>query len=208
MNRLITLLKKHPLFWLALLLNILGVVIGLYYYGDQMSATAPLLLVFVPDCPLYVLFALFILLGLINRDDFSFLVAIGMVKYGIWTLSVFAYFWQAYFTPAALFVTLIFILGHSGMATEGIALIPKKKVNLLVLLFVLGWFLLSDYVDYFVGTMPPAVYQVRNFFTVYTIALTLLVTFAVYFYGDKLRELPGVSFIRDVISARPLKKEK
>lgn len=189
---------RSPLFAILLLLNVAAVFTGLWYYWDQIAATSLSLLIFVPDCPLYVLLAIPMLLGFRNRA-YSFLVSIGMAKYGLWTVFALLYNWQVYFLPDFLLVTVIFIIGHLGMALEGAALLPKKKVGALALLLALGWFLLNDYSDYFLGTRPPIPEQGIDFVRDLTVAASFAITLGFYFHGEKIRNLLPVKFGRWLI---------
>ena len=67
---------QPALFWAAILLNVLGVVVGAYFYAGQLAAAPLPLALFVPDCPLYVFLALLIILGIIRNDIFSFIVSL------------------------------------------------------------------------------------------------------------------------------------
>lgn len=178
---------RRPLFAVLLLLNIAAVFTGLWYYWGQIAATSLQLLIFVPDCPLYVLLAIPILAKLVKNDSFSFLVSVGMVKYGLWTVFVLLYNWGAYSLPDFLPVTIIFIIGHFGMALEGACLLPKKRTSALAFILILGWFLLNDYADYFLGARPliPAqgIEAVRDL----TVAASFAIAFCFYFHADKIR---------------------
>ncbi len=137
--------------------NLAGALFGFFiYYAPQLSATPLALWIFVPDCPLYVLvFAL--ALGLlwlgVENDLFSFIVSAGLLKYGAWTLFALAYL-NGYFFSAelALMSGMLFML-HIGMAAEGFVL-RVRRCGAAVLAVGLAWFLLNDFFDYFVGTMP------------------------------------------------------
>ncbi|MCX6772911.1 MAG: DUF1405 domain-containing protein, partial [Candidatus Micrarchaeota archaeon] len=105
--------RRLFLFNFLFLLCIAGVLAGAYYYWDQMAATPLLLLIFVPDCPLYVLLTLPILSKKIRSDAYSFLVSIGMFKYGLWTVFVLL-FYSEYWSPSQIWITIPFIIGHIG----------------------------------------------------------------------------------------------
>ncbi len=190
---------REPLFKLVILLNIAAVFTGLWYYWDQIAATAPALLIFVPDCPLYVLLAIPILLKWVKNDLYSFLVSIGMVKYGLWTVFVLLYNWDFYSLPDFIPVTAIFIIGHLGMALEGAVLLPKKRIGALALALVLAWFLLNDYADYFLGARPLIPENGISLVRDLTIAASLAITLGFYFFGEKVRELLPVKFGRWLI---------
>src|SRR3989338_4277161 len=147
-------MEKKKLFLLICLLMCAAVLIGFGYYLDQLALTPILLLIFVPDCPLYVLLTLPILARKVSSDSYSFLVSLGMFKYGLWTVFVLL-FYTEYWSHSQLWITIPFIIGHIGMALLGAALLPKKRVAFAVFALVLVWFLLNDYADYFLGPRPP-----------------------------------------------------
>ena len=171
---------------------------GAYYYWDQMAATPLLLLIFVPDCPLYVLLTLPILARRIKSNAYSFLVSIGMFKYGLWTVFVLL-FYSEYWSPSQLWITIPFIIGHIGMTLLGAALLPKKKVAASIALVVLLWFLLNDYSDYFLGTIPPIPTHDLSLVRDLTIAASIIVTLAFFLYAEKIRNFPPVKFFRRII---------
>ena len=187
---------REPLFKLVLFLNILAVIVGIYYYWDQITATPLYLLIFVPDCPLYVLLAIPLLLKWVKNDAYSFLVSVGMIKYGLWTVFVLLFHWDVYSLPDYLLVTIIFIIGHLGMALEGAAILPKKKVAAFAVLLAIGWFLLNDYSDYVVGTVPPIPTDGMAIVAALTVLASILLPVALFLYSDRLRDYPPVKFGR------------
>jgi hypothetical protein len=90
-------------------------------------------------------------LGKTNRT-FTAFVAVGNIKYGVWTVFVLLYYYRLFFggpESDALFRSLILLL-HVGMVPLGILLwrsLPPLKGRDLAL--VLGAMLLFDYFDYF-----------------------------------------------------------
>lgn len=192
-------ISRHALFLPLLLLCIAGVFIGFWYYQTQLSATSLPLLIFVPDCPLYVLLTLPLLLGLIRSSSFSFLVAIGMAKYGLWTVFVLLFHSSYYFQQDFLPITIVFIIGHTGMAILGCALLSKKRVGVGAFSLSLAWFLLNDFADYFVGTVPPIPLSGMEAVKYLTIAASIAITFAFFVYNQKIRNLPVVKTFREII---------
>jgi len=188
---------KSP-FRLLLLLSVAAVLIGFWYYAGQLAATPLPLLIFVPDCPLYVLLALPILLGLIRSPPYSFLVSIGMFKYGLWTVFVLL-FYSEYWQASQLWITIPFIIGHVGMALLGAAILPKKRVAFGIFAIVLLWFLLNDYSDYFLGAIPPIPAHDLGLVRDLTIAASIAFTLAFYFFNKQIRELAPVKFFRSAI---------
>ncbi len=192
-------LSQENLFRLLFVLCIAGVFAGAYYYFDQLTSTAASLIIFVPDCPFYVLLALPILAKRIKSSAYSFFVAVGMAKYGLWTVFVLLFHFGAYSSLEALPITIIFILGHIGMLLLGAAILPKNRIPAVFMLLILAWFLLNDYADYFLGTRPPipssGIDLVRNL----TVAASFAFTLGFYFYGEKVRSFPPVKFFRKII---------
>lgn len=147
---------------LIIFVHFLAVIAGLYYYWDQLLSTSPLLLIFVPDCPLYVLLALPLLLNKTKSIFYSFFVSSGLVKYGFWTVFVLLFYSEVYFAPAFFMVSSIFLLGHIGMVLEGLYFLPKAQLNYYQLFFITAWFLINDFADYYLGTVPSIPFQQRE----------------------------------------------
>jgi uncharacterized membrane protein YpjA len=196
-------MESHKkLFLLALLINALAVLAGVYFYSDQLLQTAPQLLIFVPDCPLYVFLSILIILGIARNDIFSFIVSAGMVKYGLWTVFVILFHWDAYSQPLFLWTSIIFIIGHLGMALEGLALLPKKRISALALYAAIGWFLLNDYMDYAVGTVPPIPREGMATVAALTVAASVLLPLALFAYGSRIANWRAVAFLRGILLGR------
>ena len=70
-KRIDAMFSRKLLFLLLMLINIAAVLVGVYYYSDQLASTALPLLIFVPDCPLYVFLALLIIAKIVRNDAFS-----------------------------------------------------------------------------------------------------------------------------------------
>jgi uncharacterized membrane protein YpjA len=191
--------KRKPLFSLLLLLLVAAVLVGFWYYWEQLLATAPALLVFVPDCPLYVLLAIPIALGAVRSTAYSFLVALGMFKYGLWTVFVLLFHWNAYSAFNSLPITLIFIIGHIGMALLGAALLPKKKIAATAMLLILAWLLLNDISDYAWGTVPPIPKAGLELVAALTFLASIVFTVLFFVQPEKVRNFPPVAFFREII---------
>lgn len=193
-------MASRPRFHLLLaLLAAITVLVGIIYYYDQLAATPLLLLIFVPDCPLYMLLGLLVMTKVVKSDAFSFLVSVGMVMYSLWTLFVFALFPAAYFSPQRLIITLIFIAGHLGMFLGGLAILPKKKVAIPVVLITMGWFLLNDVSDYFWGTRPYLPPGHDTLVMALTFAASIIIPLLLCFYWDKAEKVPLVKWMRGII---------
>ncbi|MCX8194975.1 MAG: DUF1405 domain-containing protein [Candidatus Micrarchaeota archaeon] len=192
-------LFRKALFAILLLFCAFALLKGYLFYEKQLASTPLHLLVFVPDCPLYVLLTLPIILKKISSPAYSFIVSVGMAKYGIWTLFIFLFHWDAYSSAEILPITLLFSAGHICMVLLGLSILPKEKVSPLVMFLALGWFLLNDFSDYFWGTVPEipprGISAVRDF----TFFLSFLLAPSLFFFSGKIRELPGVRLFRMVI---------
>ncbi|MCX6771853.1 MAG: DUF1405 domain-containing protein [Candidatus Micrarchaeota archaeon] len=187
------------LFWMAILLNALGVLIGASVYAGQFALHPAYLAIFVPDCPLYVFLALLIIFGIIRNDIFAFIVSVGMVKYGLWTVFILLFHSSYYFAPGLLPVSIVFIFGHIGMAAEGLAIMPKGKITLAALALAICWFLLNDYSDYWLGTMPlippGGLATLRDL----TIASSILLPLALFALAGRIRENALVAWLRGIL---------
>ena len=154
--------RRTLFFWGLILANLFGVLVGAFYYQDQLASTPIVWWPFVPDCPLYVgLFALLIVLWKLGArsDWFGFLVSVGLLKYGAWTLFVLSYYGWFFLDPAvpelAVQSWFLFFL-HIGMFAEGLVLtFRRERLGGLAVAAVLAWFLLNDFMDYFGPVVHP-----------------------------------------------------
>ena len=193
--------KRNILFKPLLFLNIAAVLVGFFYYSEQLKHVSAQFLLFVPDCPLYVLLAIPILIGIVKNDAYSFLVSVGMAKYGLWTVFVLLFHWGYYSTPFFFWTTIIFILGHIGMALEGLALLPERRVGASALALIILVFLLNDYSDYWLGTAPSIPQEGILLVGSLTIAASIALPLLLFAFGKKIRGLPAVRQLRGIIFA-------
>jgi uncharacterized membrane protein YpjA len=142
---------------LVLLINIAGSAFGLYYYWEQLMMTPWYYWLFVPDCPLYTFFMIFALIFIVmgkRHDTFNVITAVGLAMYGAWTMLVLLYFGEVFFAPENALMSSALWISHLGMALESVLLIPYiKKTGILSWLIAAAWFLLQDFMDYFVPFM-------------------------------------------------------
>ena len=192
--------RLRALFWIAILLNAIGILAGASVYADQLALHPAYLSIFVPDCPLYVFLSLLIIFGIVRNEIFAFIVSIGMVKYGLWTVFVLFFHSGYYFAPDMLLVSVIFVIGHFGMALEGLAIIPKKPIAIPALALAAGWFLLNDYSDYFLGTVPSLPPGGLAFVAIITFASSILLPLALFSFAARIRENALVAWLRGVLS--------
>ena len=190
--------SKKTLFTLFFLLNIAAILIGFGYYYEQLSQTSFPLLFFVPDCPLYVFLFLLVVLGQVKNDAFSFLVSVGMVKYGLWTVLVLLLNPSIYFSPENLLVGIVFLFGHLGMAFEGLIILPKKKLAASIFALVLLWFMFNDFTDYFLSTAPPIPQQSFAAMRDLSFILSVAVTSILFFFSKQICAFSPVLELRKI----------
>ncbi len=165
--------------WLAALFatNVLGFIYGIYYYWHQLSITPMYLWIFVIDSPLPVLlFAVICAMIYLKKSSPQWLILFsffGLIKYGIWTDIVIYLFRDYFFSVNPLIYGLNFHL-HFGMVLEGLLLLQLLKPKLKDILFVGGFYLLNDYLDYFYGTVTLIPDGYRTFLMVESFAMTLI----------------------------------
>lgn len=108
---------------------------------------------FIPDCPLAALmFGLALLLMHLGRTSnlLNQLAAVFCIKYGVWTMSFWGLYWvgggdielSGVFSGPVMFAT------HFGLTIMGLLLLQYVQPNRRDSLLTLGWFVLSDIVDY------------------------------------------------------------
>jgi len=177
-----------------IVLCLISFFFGYASYSKMFHDFNPAVWVFIPDCPLYVALLLLIVLFDIKSDAFRFLAGAGLVKYGIWTLMIFALYPEFYLSDPYTNQTMILIVGHVLMVLASLIIVPKKIDARLVLL-VVAWFLLNDFIDYEVGTLPKFPDGHLEFVTQATLALSLLSVLALYELRH-LRDLEIMEWLR------------
>lgn len=182
--KLRSIVENTPLLVAIILINVAGTLVGFYYYWDQLLAANPLLWIFIPDCPLYTMLAAVILAVYVaakRRSDLvNFIAAVGLAKYGTWTVAVVLRFNSFYFSiDSNLYAALVLL--HVAMAAEFV--LPVLLIRQLKKSFVaiaLAWFFLNDFADYYLGTHPPLPTLDTSLIGAFTFLLTPLVVGAVY----------------------------
>lgn len=172
---------RHPLlFWSCVIANLIGAVVGALWWYGPMLWTSPLwALPFIPDCPLAAFIANIALLGLWANKRWPFfnaLVAFACLKYGAWTVG----FWLRQWSSAGEIypVEVLLVVTHIGLFIEGLLFVPHiGPLSLPKRLAVIGWFVLSIYVDYGLGFYPPPASHVPVSFIFWlATALTVLLS--------------------------------
>ncbi|MCD6549427.1 DUF1405 domain-containing protein [Candidatus Micrarchaeota archaeon] len=161
-------------------LSAIGIIVGYAFYHDQLAVSNPFLWLFIPDCPLYVLLALLVVMFKIKSSWFRLIVSAGLIKYGLWTELVFLIYHDYYFAPFIIESTILLGIGHVVMILESLLFLPEhlKPVNLAV---SLSWFLANDFSDYVLGTVPRIPTDHICLVGVLTVLLTFVSVGSVYF---------------------------
>jgi uncharacterized membrane protein YpjA len=138
--------RSYPLFVAA---NLVGVVYGVFWYGEALFRRPPWTWFFVPDCPWAALLSAtaFLVWGRGREQPLLFGLAKGTsVFFGVWTLAVLAITRTA--EPRLL-------LSHGLLLGEGLLVWRFWPLGRRETLFLLGLLLLNLLADYVFGLHPP-----------------------------------------------------
>ncbi|HDA1722901.1 TPA: DUF1405 domain-containing protein [Staphylococcus aureus] len=138
--------------WLMMLLicNILGMIYGYIWYGEQLSHTPWQFKIFVPDSPTAILFLVISISLILIRKQNSIIDALAFVtlfKYGIWAVirNILFIIEQGDITVNGL----VLMFSHSIMAVQAIYFYPRFKRSMIGISVAMTWVFLNDYIDYF-----------------------------------------------------------
>ncbi|WP_174840581.1 DUF1405 domain-containing protein [Staphylococcus aureus] len=138
--------------WLMMLLicNILGMIYGYIWYGEQLSHTPWQFKIFVPDSPTAILFLVISISLILIRKQNSIIDALAFVtlfKYGIWAviMNILFIIEQGDITVNGL----VLMFSHSIMAVQAIYFYPGFKRFMIGISVAMTWVFLNDYIDYF-----------------------------------------------------------
>lgn len=138
--------------WLMVLLicNILGMIYGYIWYGEQLSHTPWQFKVFVPDSPTAILFLVISISLILIQKQNSIIDALAFVtlfKYGIWAviMNILFIIEQGDITVNGL----VLMFSHSIMAVQAIYFYPRFKRSMIGISVAMTWVFLNDYIDYF-----------------------------------------------------------
>ncbi|MCZ7358383.1 MAG: DUF1405 domain-containing protein [Candidatus Methanoperedens sp.] len=185
--------KKEPLPRIFVLIScIMGTLFGFYYYTGQFEITPVYLWFFVPDSPfftfMYVIVLLFYSFG-VRSNAFDAFTFIGLNKVGIWTIFVLFWNYDYYFSPETSDYRFIILLLHIGMILVAMTLLKEmKKLNMRRYLLIAGFFLISDFFDYVVGTHPIIPQESIGVVSLVTISLTIITCALTFYYLEKKPE--------------------
>lgn len=143
--------------WLMMLLicNILGMIYGYIWYGEQLSHTPWQFKIFVPDSPTAIFFLVISISLILIRKQNSFIDALAFVtlfKYGIWAviMNILFIIEQGDITVNGL----VLMFSHSIMAVQAIYFYPRFKRSMIGISVAMTWVFLNDYIDYFHPQFP------------------------------------------------------
>ncbi|CAC9360134.1 membrane protein [Staphylococcus aureus] len=138
--------------WLMMLLicNILGMIYGYIWYGEQLSHTPWQFKIFVPDSPTAMLFLVISISLILIQKQNSIIDALAFVtlfKYGIWAviMNILFIIEQGDITVNGL----VLMFSHSIMAVQAIYFYPRFKRSMIGISVAMTWVFLNDYIDYF-----------------------------------------------------------
>nr|UMT61755.1 DUF1405 domain-containing protein [Staphylococcus aureus] len=138
--------------WLMMLLicNILGMIYGYIWYGEQLSHTPWQFKIFVPDSPTAILFLVISISLILIQKQNSIIDALAFVtlfKYGIWAviMNILFIIEQGDITVNGL----VLMFSHSIMAVQAIYFYPRFKRSMIGISVAMTWVYLNDYIDYF-----------------------------------------------------------
>lgn len=138
--------------WLMMLLicNILGMIYGYIWYGEQLSHTPWQFKIFVPDSPTAILFLVISISLILIRKQNSIIDALAFVtlfKYGMWAviMNILFIIEQGDITVNGL----VLMFSHSIMAVQAIYFYPRFKRFMIGISVAMTWVFLNDYIDYF-----------------------------------------------------------
>lgn len=182
--------KKEPVPRIFVLVScIIGTLFGFYYYLGQFEITPLYLWFFVPDSPfftfMYVIILLFYSSGM-RSNTFDVFTFIGLNKVGIWTIFVLFWNYNYYFSPDTRDFRFVILLLHAGMILVALTLLKEmRKLKLRGYLLIFGFFVVSDFFDYFIGTHPIIPEQSINVVMWVTFALTIMTSALTFYYLEK-----------------------
>ena len=128
---------------------------GFNWYREQLASTPIRYWPVVPDSPLSCLLFSFVLILIYARRRFRLLEGIAyisMIKYGFWTMSVFAQAWIA--RRAAYPEEMFLFASHFAMALEAIIYSRYYSPGRPAIVGCGLWSVFIDYMDYFRGFHP------------------------------------------------------
>ncbi|EOA8498395.1 DUF1405 domain-containing protein [Staphylococcus aureus] len=143
-------LYQHSWLMMLLICNILGMIYGYIWYGEQLSHTPWHFKIFVPDSPTAILYLVISISLILIQKQNSIIDALAFVtlfKYGIWAviMNILFIIEQGDITVNGL----VLMFSHSIMAVQAIYFYPRLKRSMIGISVAMIWVFLNDYIDYF-----------------------------------------------------------
>jgi uncharacterized membrane protein YpjA len=121
-----------------------------------------------------------------RSNTFDVFTFIGLNKVGIWTIFVLFWNYNYYFSPDTRDFRFVILLLHAGMILVALTLLKEmKKLKLRWYFLIFGFFVVSDFFDYFIGTHPIIPEQSINVVMWVTFALTIITSALTFYYLEK-----------------------
>ncbi len=165
--------------WL-ILANLAAAAYGLYWYWPQLVTTPWWYWPVVPDSPFSnLLFAIFLLCWYYGKAPqwLAALAVMGMIKYGGWTVLIFAQMFAAGHALSGMDLWLM--LSHLAMVTEALLFLRYLRLGPVAWGIATGWYVVNDLFDYVLGLHPRL--PVPEFFA--SVALMAVGLTAIASYG-------------------------
>jgi uncharacterized membrane protein YpjA len=145
--------------------NLLGAILGFFWYKNQLFTVPKHLWLFVADSPLATLFfAIFLFLYYFDKKVpfMEALASITIFKYGIWAIVIII--WGAWNTEASIikmlmvdtlsWLDILLIFTHLIMAAQAIVFFRKYSYGFLSIFLVGIWIFFNDILDYALNIYP------------------------------------------------------
>jgi uncharacterized membrane protein YpjA len=185
-------LRNDWLFLAFIVVNVLGFVIGTVgWYGHQLPQTPLIWWLFVPDCPLVSLLFAIAIWGLRSGKrwtTFNLWAAMGLIKYGVWTCTVWLAYWVA--TGDFFFLSVAMFLTHVGLIAQGVVLLLlTRQWTAREAAPAFLYYIVADLVDYGLGHHPmfPQPEVSMALVQWHTVAMTWLLGLGLVALGVKTR---------------------
>ncbi|OME78711.1 hypothetical protein BK120_23540 [Paenibacillus sp. FSL A5-0031] len=183
MTILFQILNKRWFLYLVLLLNAFGTIYGYIWYGEQLSDTPAIFLIFVPDSPTASLFFALVVIAFLLKKNWPLIEALAIVtliKYGIW--AVVMNILVLVVTGEISGVAIMLITSHAAMALQGMLYSPFYRIKAWHLIVVAIWTIHNDIIDYLFKMMPR--YHMLDQYTIsigyFTFWLSIVSIFVAY----------------------------
>ncbi len=175
-------MRFSRLFWFCFILaHLVGVYYGFtFWYKDQLLRNPFYLWPFLPVSPLYaLLFSFcFVFRRRVTVSWFSFLVAVGLVEYGLWGVG---YWLVVGHSLAPWWLQLWLVLSHGVMTFDALLLLPFMSVPVWYLFFGWGWFGLTAYIQYLESISYESLFPYFSYAAGLVFALTFFSPLIIFF---------------------------